>query len=123
MAHASEFAARWRHRTSWRGAIERDSPPCGGVEPSALRTFTPSLAVIDRSAGSLSLDPRGADAGRFQLGRAGGEPGAQSGALVAARASRYLGMWDFKQSGEFFPAAPLTAYNAITELERAPASD
>ena len=26
-------------------------------------------------------------------------------------------MWDFEPSGEFYPATPLTAYNAVTELD------
>jgi 4-aminobutyrate aminotransferase-like enzyme len=86
------------------------------VEPLALRTYTPTLAVIDRSAGSYHWTPEGRMLADFS-----------SGVLVAnlghnptnwwRRVIEYLGMWDFKQSGEFFPAAPLTAYNAITELD------
>ena len=39
------------------------------------------------------------------------------------RTIEYLGMWDFKSSGDFFPVPPLTAYNAVTELERPSASE
>lgn len=86
------------------------------VEPRALRTFTPSLAVIDRSAGSYHFTPEGRKLADFT-----------SGVLVAnlghnpsswwKRLIEYLGIGDFKAEGEFLSAAPLTSYNAVTDLD------
>ncbi len=118
MAHVSEFASRSRASIEHRGEEQSNAVRrrAAAVEPSALRTFTPTLAVIDRSAGSYHWTPEGRMLADFS-----------SGVLVAnlghnparwwRRVIEYLGMWDFKPSGEFFPAAPLTAYNAITELD------
>ena len=116
MAHVSEFALEGviEHRGEEQSnAVRRRA---AAVEPSALRTYTPTLTVIDRSAGSYHWTPEGRMLADFS-----------SGVLVAnlghnpahwwRRVIEYLGMWDFKPSGEFFPAAPLTAYNAITELD------
>ncbi|HVU87634.1 MAG TPA: aspartate aminotransferase family protein [Pirellulales bacterium] len=116
MAHASEFALDGviEHRGEERSNAVRRR--VAQVEPAALRTFTPTLAVIDRSAGSYHWTPEGRMLADFS-----------SGVLVAnlghnpshwwRRVIEYLGMRDFKTGSEFFPAAPLTAYNAITELD------
>ena len=86
------------------------------VEPQCLRTFTPSLAVLAKSAGSYHWTPEGRKLADFT-----------SGVLVANlghnpsrwwnRVVRYMGLENLKVSGEFAAAAPLTAYNAVTELE------
>ncbi len=91
------------------------------VSPESLRTFTPSLAVIDHSAGSYHFTPEGRKLADFT-----------SGVLVAnlghnpagwwRRVIGYMGLTDIMDgrivgAGEFFEAAPLTAYNAITRLE------
>jgi 4-aminobutyrate aminotransferase-like enzyme len=100
------------------------------VEPQALRTYTPTLAVIERSAGCYHYTPEGVKLADFT-----------SGVLVAnlghnptrwwRRVYDYLGhspellhtdaapLDDVSvgHSHEFFAAAPLTAYNAITPLE------
>jgi 4-aminobutyrate aminotransferase-like enzyme len=86
------------------------------VEPIALRTYTPSLAVLDRSAGSYHWTPEGRRLADFT-----------SGVLVAnlghnptrwwQRVIDYLGLGSLKQAGEFAPAKTLTAYNAVTDLE------
>ncbi|HEY2837561.1 MAG TPA: aspartate aminotransferase family protein [Pirellulales bacterium] len=86
------------------------------VEPRALRTFTPSLAVIDRSAGSYHWTPEGRMLADFS-----------SGVLVAnlghnptrwwLRTLEYLGLKNLHDGAPFHPAAPLTAYNAVTDLE------
>jgi len=86
------------------------------VEPAALRTFTPSLSVIARSAGAYHFTPEGRVLADFS-----------SGVLVAnlghnptgwwRRVVEYLGLDSIKQGAEFCQAAPLTAYNALTELE------
>lgn len=91
------------------------------VEPLALRTFTPSLAVLARSAGSYHWTPEGRKLADFS-----------SGVLVAnlghnptrwwRRVLDYMGLStqlddDHDTRGEYTAAAPLTAYNAVTPLE------
>ena len=91
----------------------------GLTEPHSLRTFTPSQAVLAKSAGVFHWTPEGRRLYDYS-----------SGVLVAnlghnpvgwmKRFQKYLG-WSadqFAQPDEsFFPAVSLTAYNAITELE------
>ncbi len=116
MAHAHELFADnvVAHRGEEQSnAVRRRA---AAVEPRALRTFTPSLTVIERSAGSYHWTPEGRMLADFT-----------SGVLVAnlghnpvrwwRRLIEYLGMGDFKLTSDFFAAAPLTAYNALTELE------
>ncbi len=86
------------------------------AEPAALRTYTPSLAVIARSEGCYHWTPEGRKLADFT-----------SGVLVAnlghnpahwwRRVLGYMGLGDLRQTGEFTSAAPLTSYNAVTELE------
>ena len=86
------------------------------VEPHSLRTFTPSLAVIARSEGCYHWTPEGRKLADFT-----------SGVLVAnlghnparwwRRVLDYLNVGTIPGGDGFFPAAPLTAYNALTELE------
>ena len=86
------------------------------VEPHALRTFTPSFAVLERSAGCYHWTPEGRMLADFT-----------SGVLVAnlghnpthwwQRVLDYLGISKLNPAQEFCPAVPLTAYNAATELE------
>jgi 4-aminobutyrate aminotransferase-like enzyme len=86
------------------------------VEPKALRTFTPSLALIAKSAGSYHFTPEGRKLADFS-----------SGVLVAnlghnptrwwKRLLDNLGIRNLDERAEFTVAAPLTAYNAATELE------
>jgi 4-aminobutyrate aminotransferase-like enzyme len=86
------------------------------VEPRALRTYTPTLAVIDKAEGCYVFTPEGRRLADFT-----------SGVLVAnlghnparwwRRVLAYLGHGESDASGDFFAAAPLTAYNAITPLE------
>jgi len=86
------------------------------VEPAALRTFTPTLAVIERSAGSFHFTPEGRKLADFT-----------SGVLVANLGHNplpwwqsvldYLGLGALPSSGQYLQAAPLSAYNAATELE------
>lgn len=97
------------------------------VEPICLRTYTPSAAVLARSAGSYHWTPEGRKLADFT-----------SGVLVAnlghnptrwwQRVLQYMGLnhlpaapHDKPGSDEnapaFVSAAPLTAYNALTELE------
>ncbi|MER3416495.1 MAG: aspartate aminotransferase family protein [Gemmataceae bacterium] len=90
------------------------------LEPRTQRTYTPSLAVLERSAGIYHWTPEGRRLYDFT-----------SGVLVAnlghnprpwlERFWAYLG-WPCSKlpdSSEepYFPAVPLTAYNAVTGLE------
>jgi len=93
-------------------------------EPLALRTFTPSQMVLARSSGVFHWTPEGRRLYDYS-----------SGVLVAnlghnplrwmRRLASYMG-WNSEllsdwiesaQDGQFFSAAPLTAYNAITPIE------
>ena len=86
------------------------------VEPRTLRTYTPSLAVINQSAGSYHWTADGRKLADFT-----------SGVLVAnlghhpvrwwRRMMEYLQLEGLKEGGQFARAVPLTAYNATTELE------
>jgi len=85
-------------------------------EPLALRTYTPTLAIIARSAGSYHWTPEGRKLADFT-----------SGVLVANLGHNPTRWWQrliksmqlegLQEAGEFCPAVPLTAYNAITEVE------
>jgi 4-aminobutyrate aminotransferase-like enzyme len=86
------------------------------TEPRALRTYTPSQAVLARSAGVFHWTPEGRRLYDFT-----------SGVLVAnlghnpqgwmRRFTRHLG-WPADPGAErFFSALPMTAYNAITGVE------
>src|SRR5262249_5756000 len=88
------------------------------TEPRALRTYTPTQAVLARSAGIYHWTPEGRRLYDFT-----------SGVLVAnlghnppswmRRCSDYMGgsaaAWT-KEDG-FSPALPMTAYNAVTAVE------
>jgi 4-aminobutyrate aminotransferase / (S)-3-amino-2-methylpropionate transaminase / 5-aminovalerate transaminase len=86
------------------------------VEPACLRTFTPSLAVLAKSAGSYHWTPEGRKLADFS-----------SGVLVMnlghnpthwwRRVKDHLGLHNLKDAGEFCPAVTLNAYNAVTEIE------
>ena len=97
------------------------------VEPICLRTFTPTAAVLARSAGSYHWTPEGRKLADFT-----------SGVLVAnlghnptrwwQRVLAYMGLnhlpaahtghgHEDETTDEFTSAVPLTAYNALTELE------
>jgi 4-aminobutyrate aminotransferase-like enzyme len=84
-------------------------------EPRALRTYTPTLTVIAQAAGCYVYTPEGRKLADFT-----------SGVLVANLGHNPTRWWRRLQEyfghttppgGEFFMAAPLTAYNAITPLE------
>ncbi len=86
------------------------------VEPAALKTYTPSMAVLAKSEGSYHWTPEGRKLADFS-----------SGVLVAnlghnptrwwKRVLGYLGVDALPASSDFFPASTLTAYNALTPLE------
>jgi 4-aminobutyrate aminotransferase-like enzyme len=86
------------------------------VEPHCLRTFTPSMVVLAKSAGSYHWTPEGRKLADFS-----------SGVLVMnlghnptrwwRRVKDYLGLHNLKEAGEFCEAVTLNAYNAVTEIE------
>lgn len=86
------------------------------TEPLTLRTYTPTLAMLDKSSGCYHWTPEGRKLADFS-----------SGVLVAnlghnptrwwRRVLDYLGVANLDDAGEFIKAAPLTAYNAVTPLE------
>jgi 4-aminobutyrate aminotransferase-like enzyme len=92
------------------------------LEPKALRTYTPTQAVLERSAGIYHWTPEGRRLYDFS-----------SGVLVAnlghnpwpwmTRFTEYMG-WKAAEAGKspsapdgYFAAQPLTAYNAVTSVE------
>ncbi|MGL4554859.1 MAG: aminotransferase class III-fold pyridoxal phosphate-dependent enzyme [Gemmataceae bacterium] len=85
------------------------------VEPRSLRTYTPTQAVLARSAGVFHWTPEGKRLYDFS-----------SGVLVAnlghnpttwlARFKELMG-WDAPSDGPYTEALTLTAYNAVTPLE------
>ncbi len=89
-----------------------------GGEPKALRTYTPTQAVLARSAGVYHWTPEGRRLYDFTSGvlvaNLGHNPVAWMG-----RFSKYMGWWGqgWNREKEYFPATPLTAYNAITPIE------
>lgn len=88
------------------------------TEPQSMRTFTPSQAVLARSAGCFHWTPEGRRLFDYTSGvlvaNLGHNPRAWWQAL-----SRELG-WDaglFEKGGRYFEASTLSAYNAITPVE------
>src|SRR6187401_2555995 len=85
-------------------------------EPLALRTYTPTLAIIAKSAGSYHWTPEGRKLADFT-----------SGVLVAnlghnptrwwQRVLDYLKLNVAGATGPYLSAVPLTAYNGATQVE------
>src|SRR5262245_2984043 len=86
------------------------------VEPHCIRTFTPSMAVLAKSAGCYHWTPEGRKLADFS-----------SGVLVMnlghnptrwwQRVKDFLGLHNLREAGEFCQAVTLNAYNAVTEIE------
>jgi 4-aminobutyrate aminotransferase-like enzyme len=88
------------------------------IEPLALRTYTPSLAVLERSAGSYHWTPEGRRLADFTSGVLVANLG-HNPATWWRRLLEYLGLDRLDSAGTYLEAAPLTAYNAATQLELA----
>ncbi len=87
------------------------------AEPRTLRTFTPSQAVIARSAGSYHFTPEGRKLADFSSGVLVSNLG-HNPARWWRRVMEYLQLSGLdKCTSDFIAASPLTAYNAITPLE------
>ncbi|MSQ93578.1 MAG: aminotransferase class III-fold pyridoxal phosphate-dependent enzyme [Gemmataceae bacterium] len=88
-------------------------------EPKSLRTFTPSQAVLAKSAGVYHWTPEGRKLYDFSSGVLVANLGHNPSPWMREFAA-YMGWtgmpWQ-SLSGEFFSALPLTAYNAITPIE------
>src|ERR1700724_3813189 len=86
-------------------------------EPKSLRTYTPSQAVLAKSAGVYHWTPEGRKLFDFSSGvlvaNLGHNPSAWMQKFVG-----YMG-WTGSpwQNPGYFNALPLTAYNAITPIE------
>ena len=89
-----------------------------GVEPKSLRTFTPSQAVLAKSAGCYHWTPEGRRLADFT-----------SGVLVMnlghnptrwwKRVWELMGFSNWQEGAEFGVGVTLNAYNALTEVEAA----
>jgi 4-aminobutyrate aminotransferase-like enzyme len=96
-------------------------------EPKSLRTYTPSQLVIARSAGSFHWTPEGRRLYDFTSGVLVSNLG-HNPASWMRRFAEYMG-WPIDATpslngqamkgapGGYFPALPMTAYNAITPTE------
>lgn len=92
------------------------------LEPKALRTFTPSQAVIARSAGIYHWTPEGRRLYDFTSGVLVSNLGHNPEPWMQ-RFTEYMG-WRAYASGKaepapagFFSSLPMTAYNAVTPVE------
>ena len=89
-----------------------------GVEPRALRTFTPTQAVIARSAGVFHWTPEGRRLFDFTSGVLVSNLG-HNPTRWMRNFNRYMG-WDEPHGDApegFFSAVAMTAYNAVTPIE------
>jgi 4-aminobutyrate aminotransferase-like enzyme len=93
-------------------------------EPRSLRTYTPTQAVLARSAGVYHWTPEGRRLYDFTSGVLVANLGHNPTAWMR-RFVDYMG-WDLSsprvatrglETTPFFPALPLTAYNAVTAVE------
>src|SRR5262249_9779406 len=89
-------------------------------EPKSLRTYTPSQAVLAKSAGVFHWTPEGRKLFDFTSGVLVANLG-HNPARWMKRFVEYMGWssqpWAAPQSKGFFSATALTAYNAVTEVE------
>src|SRR5438132_13694153 len=88
------------------------------TEPKALRTFTPTQAVLAKSAGVFHWTPEG----RRLYDFTSGVLVANLGHNPAEWMRRFTNNMGWPQSpaatgGAYFAAQPMTAYNAVTPVE------
>ena len=109
------MTAAVHHATEATSNADRDL--AARFEPKSLRTFTPSQAVLAKSAGVYHWTPEGRKLFDFSSGvlvaNLGHNPSAWMQKFVG-----YMG-WTGSpwQNPGYFNALPLTAYNAITPIE------
>ena len=87
-------------------------------EPRSLRTFTPSQAVIAKSAGVFHWTPEGRRLYDYSSGVLVSNLGHNPCAWMK-RYCDYLGWSEAKWAGKdgYFAALPMTAYNAVSSIE------
>lgn len=85
-------------------------------EPRSLRTFTPSQAVLAKSAGVYHWTPEGRRLYDFSSGVLVSNLGHNPSAWMK-RFCSYMGWPPALPAGEYFSALPMTAYNAVTPVE------
>ncbi|HUR52733.1 MAG TPA: aspartate aminotransferase family protein [Gemmataceae bacterium] len=91
----------------------------GRTEPRALRTFTPTQAVIARSAGCYHWTPDGRRLYDFTSGVLVSNLGHNPRSWMR-RFRDYMGWTEAAIAdgpGDYFTAVPMTAYNAVTPIE------
>src|SRR5438876_715730 len=95
----------------------RDREVAAAVEPRTLRTYTPSLAVLAKSAGVFHWTADGRRLYDFTSGVLVSNLGHNPREWMR-RFQRYMAWPDaLPASGDFFSALPMTAYNAVTPIE------
>lgn len=105
-----------RHANEPAANAERESIEM--LEPKSLRTYTPTQAVIAKSAGTFHWTPDGRRLYDFTSGVLVSNLG-HNPTRWTERFFSYMG-WapgTLHGSADYFTAAPMTAYNAITPLE------
>jgi 4-aminobutyrate aminotransferase-like enzyme len=85
-------------------------------EPRALRTYTPTQAVLARSAGVFHWTPEGRRLYDFTSGVLVSNLGHNPQSWMR-RFMQHMGWSDLNATDEYPPALPLTAYNAATPVE------
>src|SRR5947208_4925127 len=86
------------------------------VEPKALRTFTPTQAVIASSAGVFHWTPEGRRLYDFTSGVLVSNLG-HNPANWMKRFGSLMGWRHWTENDPYFKALPMTTYNAITPVE------
>ncbi|MFV1964040.1 MAG: aspartate aminotransferase family protein [Pirellulaceae bacterium] len=86
------------------------------AEPLGSRTYTPSMAILAKSAGSYHWTPEGRKLADFTSGVLVANLGHHPGRWWK-RVMDYLGLNNLQEDTSFVRAVPLTAYNAATEIE------
>ncbi|MBI3821785.1 MAG: aspartate aminotransferase family protein [Planctomycetes bacterium] len=98
-------------------ASNTDRETAGRFEPKSLRTYTPTQAVLAKSAGVFHWTPEGRKLFDFSSGVLVANLGHNPSSWMQKYVS-YMGWtgnpWN---EGTYFNALPMTAYNAITPVE------
>jgi 4-aminobutyrate aminotransferase-like enzyme len=94
----------------------RDRDVAAAVEPRTLRTYTPSLAVLAKSAGVFHWTADGRRLYDFTSGVLVSNLGHNPSEWMH-RFQRYMAWPERLPDGDYFPAMPMTAYNAVTPVE------
>jgi acetylornithine/succinyldiaminopimelate/putrescine aminotransferase len=87
-------------------------------EPRALRTFTPTQAILDHSSGVFHWTPEGKKLYDFSSGVLVANLGHNPNSWMK-RFTQNMGWQDFNSASKdaYFTAVPMTAYNAATPVE------